>query len=324
MDTRLFKSAVLKCRQAEREVSALSTIDDDVTYETLLYDCFRSKQAVQTVRPKLKKVSDLVTEKEFAALLKWSAFHRGWRFAQRYLFEERLGLNKEMHAALEAGLHHLPTRKIETELQTRTFVKTTVLSPKFRLIKIVIDVPYEKPFGDFILELTDNFCFLLNVYNGWRPPLLDVFRFEKLSPQMLSSLERKTKMVRALMNAHLSSSFLTLEEMFFSYRENLDVYELSCFVKRFRFCQWLQICCRFCKHASRTEWNAVKKAFGVGGIIRRLDRDGSAGELGPFRWSAGSLLRTIWFELPYDIEIPIFRQNGDLYILRTVPDLKKI
>ena len=35
------------------------------------------------------------------------------------------------------------------------------------------------------------------------------------------------------------------------------------------------------------------------------------------------MFRTIWFELPYDIEIPLFRKNGALYILRTVPDLKK-
>lgn len=342
MDKKVFESAMQKCALAE--IGALGQKygkyrkKGETPYSAFVKECFQNPKYTERVWQNLKKVSDVVTEDEFAQLLRFPEFSRGWNFAQHYLFEERYGLNQAVHAEMEEKEHRLPSSNSFAGCEVPTMVTISRLSEDFRLIEIKIRPLYTHWDGNFILELTDRCCIVLAL-DRFMPPThcRSVFRYGSLSPLRFKKLETATKNVReAIMQRYFphlpvyTGTDPSIEEWYkcllAEMPEDTGIVpavcskEQKCLIVR----DFLRKTCKIEKLCSRKTWRAFKKTFDIGKIIRQLDSNINSGEVAGYKWSEGIMFRTIWFELPYDIEIPLFRKNGALYILRTVPDLKKI
>lgn len=342
MNQKVFESAMQKCAQAE--VDALGQEygkyreSGENPYSAFVKECFQEPIRIKRVRQNLKKVSDVVTEDEFMQLLRFPEFNRGWNFAQRYLFEEKYGLNQAMHAEMEEKEHCLPSNNFFSDCKVPTVVAISRLFEDFRLIEIKICPLYTHWDGNFILELTNRCCIVL-VLDRFMPPAYcrSALRHDCLSPLKLKKLETATTKVRKAITQryfpHLpvyTGTDPSIEEWYECLLAETpkDTATASAMrnneKKRLTARDFLRTTCKLEKLSSRKTWRAFKQAFGIGKIIRRLDSNINPGEAAGCKWSGGEMFRTIWLELPYDIEIPLFRKNGALYILRTVPDLKKV
>ncbi len=320
MNKDLFKSAILKCKQvAEDALGTEHWTDGEVTYSSFVRKCFSGNRNPKKVWQTLKKVTDVVTEDEFSQLLHWPSFRRGWTFAQRFLFEDKYGLNIVVHTAMEEKRYRLPTDQPYGCGMT-AFVEVSRLSKDFRLVEIRIRPLMNELEGCFLLELTNRVCVVLYLDNSASGYCSSTAYYDALSPWMLKRLEVATKRVREAVTLRYFPVYtcLSIGEWYSNQRAERVAHGVM------KVTHFLRQTCELEKLSSRRTWNAFKKAFRVGKIIRLLDRNINAGEIAGAKWSGGTEFRTIWLELPYDIEIPIFRKNGALYILRTVPDLSKI
>ncbi len=364
MNKDLFKSALDKCVAAERDALGCERwghwnewMGAEVPYSAFVKTCFgkcRQRLAKKKIWQELKKVTDIVTKAEFEQLLRFPEFYRGWNFAQRYLFEEEHGLNKAMHVAMEEKCHRLPSPLLDkcphwspdnmyapcAVSGVSSQVVVTPLSPCFRLVEIRI-VPHQ--FGDtdddfrghFILELNNRFCVVLALGN-FNDPYAQPIHYDALSPLMLKRLEFNTRKVRETINQRYFPIYTcsSVEDWLQRLQVVPPVQRQPCIIRKHE--QRLKVAKVFLKETCKQEhlasckaWNAFKKAFGIGEIIRLLDKNPCASGATHWKqkrvkWSEGAMFRVIWLELPYDIEIPIFRKDGALYLLRTVPDLSKV
>ncbi len=322
MDKDLFKSAILKCKQAAED--ALGTehwTDDDVTYSSFVKECFSKKRNPKKIWQTLKKVSEVVTEEEFSQLLRWPSFCRGWNFVQRFLFEDKYGLNNVVHAAMEEKRYRLPTDQ-PYGCGMRAFVEVSRLSKNFRLVEVRICPLMNEPEGCFLLELTNRVCVVLYLDSSASGHCSSTVRYDALSPWMLKRLEVATKRVREAVTLRYFPVYTcrSIGEWYRNQQAESGVMTAKRFLRR---------TCELENLSSRRTWNAFKKAFGIGDVLQLLDcnheASGSMQWRGlRYRWSKGADFRIIWLEIPYDIEIPMFKRNGALWILQTVPDVNNV